>query len=93
MERTTKKEVWAVFYRLVEALEAPLAGGVGSPGLALDHNSAYGGWVIVWRNADTSESRPFGHSRKPAREFVAAMHLAIDALDFHRVPWALGGRK
>jgi hypothetical protein len=52
---------------------------------ALDHNATYGGYVIVERNADGSESRPFGNRRRPAGEFCRTLQFAVDAVAMARV--------
>lgn len=85
--RTTKTEVVAVFERLRETVGVPAGGRFDSEsrtmsaGWALDHNGAYGGWVVVgFDGKGTGESRPLGDYRMPAGQFVAAMHLAIRAV-------------
>lgn len=60
----------------------------------LDYNPAYGGYVIAEIVADsppregedrpqgyTAESRPFGHERKSAREFVDAVNFALRVME------------
>lgn len=91
MSRTSKREVVAVFARLCDTIGVP-QGGVWdaetrsmSRGLSLDHASAYGGWTIAGHSGTGSgESRPLGERRMPAGEFVAAMHVAIRAVDLSR---------
>lgn len=89
--RTSKAEVQAVFERLCDTVGVPIGGTFDSTtrtmsrGWNLDHNSAYGGWVVVgYDGSGTSESRPLGDRRMPATEFVAAMHLAIRAVEASR---------
>ena len=47
---------------------------------ALDHNSVYGGYVIVKLHEDTSESHPFGAKRRTAKELADLLNFAILAL-------------
>ncbi len=50
-------------------------------GWSLDYAACYGGWTISGHSGEgTGESRPLGHARMPAREFVQAMQFAIQAI-------------
>lgn len=91
MSRTSKTEVHAVFERLAATAGVPIGGQFDpetrkmSRGWNLDHASTYGGWVVVgYDGQGTGESRPLGERRMPAGEFVAAMHLAIRAIEASR---------
>lgn len=92
INRTTKQEVSAVFERLCATVGVPV-GGVFDPdtrtmsrGWSLDYAPAYGGWTVAGHDGQgTGESRPLGEARMPAREFVAAMHVAIRAVETSRL--------
>lgn len=91
MTRTTKTEVQAVFSRLCKTVGVPEGGQFDmatrkmSRGWKLEHNGAYGGWVVVGYDGNgTGQSRPLGDSRMPAGQFVEAMHLAIRAVEASR---------
>lgn len=94
MDRYTTKNAEAAFERLAGKLGKSTAksGGpiwtrqgdrnVARVGAwALDHNSIYGGFVIVEIvNEGGGESHPLGERRRPAREFCDVVYFAERAL-------------
>jgi hypothetical protein len=80
MSRITEKNVRYVFDRYCAALGVTPSHKYGDGGdLALDHNSAYGGWSIT--NASGSD-HPLGHFRMSTSEFYEAMQFAIKSLEY-----------
>lgn len=95
MSRVTNAEVYAVFQRFAAACgRTAFVPGDGQDryrdtgvalhhlaGWSLDYAAPYGGWTIASHDGTgTGEGRPFG-VRMPTREFVAAMRLAIRAIE------------
>ena len=70
--RTTRKELADLTARLAEA--------TGASGWSLDHNSAYGGWVIAKTEKSGGESRPFGDLRRSASAMADVLRFALTAI-------------
>ncbi|HMN42255.1 MAG TPA: hypothetical protein PKE29_15525 [Phycisphaerales bacterium] len=70
--RTSRAELASLFVRLAVA--------VGGDGWSLDHNSAYGGWVIVEQLGSGGEGRPFGDRRRSAGDMADVMRFALRAV-------------
>ncbi len=76
----TKSEVQVMFGRLAKAMNKRIDAGSWN-GLGLDHNSIYGGYVIVEYGENGSESHPFGPVRRNAKEMYLSMHMTTQALE------------
>jgi hypothetical protein len=103
MERYTRKNAEAAFERLAQKLGKPTAKSTGKATWrrvgdrnvatvgqwALDHNSIYGGFVVVEIvNEGGGEAHPLGDRRMPAREFCQSIYFAervLSLVDSHEL--------
>ena len=81
MPRTTRTQLEGTLHRLAQMMGLPLADSGRAPGLMMDFSAPYGGWKVVMRNADTSESDIFGTSRCSASEMWERLAFAIQVLE------------
>jgi hypothetical protein len=83
MDRITKKNVEGLFETLCKAMGKRIATDYNDVGAwALDHNSHYGGWVIVEIvNEAGGQRNPVIEMRLRNREMWQAMRFALRALE------------
>lgn len=72
-ERTTRKQVEAVFGQLMHALD--------TTDYALDFYGLGGGYMILGRHDGNHPGHaPFGHRRRPAGEMASTLRFALDVI-------------
>lgn len=83
MDRYTRKDAEHYFERLIAAIGGRIAQDYKDIGAyRLDWNGTYGGGVIEKIvNEGGAVSQPFGRMRRNAKEFVACVGFAIDAIE------------
>lgn len=83
--RVTRKNIEGVFELFCKAIGQPysltMPAQPDESTLYLDYASEYGGWVIARRYPDTSETRPFGDTRRSAREMWETLYFALRTLE------------
>ena len=82
MARTTKKNIESSFTHFCDAFGFNKSQSWNDPGLGLDHNSSYGGYVIEERSGSSGGvGHPFGSSRMKANAFYDALWFATRAME------------
>ena len=69
----TKRDLNGMVWRLIRLTK--------KENLQLDHNSSYGGYLIVEVGEKGSESHPYGHVRMKTKEMYYALNMLCCALE------------
>lgn len=80
MARTTRSQLEGTLSRLASSMGVALAAENNGVGLMIDYAECYGGYKIIRKNADTTESDVFGSDRCSAGELWGRMAFAIQVL-------------